>query len=301
MLTIPEMPRMNAHITGLGKPNKAGTRKTLYSLDIDNYEPAVKALTFPLMRNWAKKIGADFHVITERKFPEWPVTYEKIQVGQLAKERGDEWAIFLDADALVNPECFDITNHLPKDTVAHNGKDMCGVRWEMDEYFRRDGRWIGSCNWLAIASEWCLDLWHELDDLTLEQALARIHPTINEHNSGHCKKEHLIDDYTLSRNISKFGLKFLTVNEICGSLRWKKPRVAFGAPIAGPDGKGGTPQTFSWGEEDASPFFYHIYAVSTEVKLANMLAVLSAPQDRGGWALMTEGDVVEFKAKWGLK
>ena len=274
---------------------------TLYTLDIDSYEPAVKALTFPLMKAWAKKVGAEFYVIAERRFPEWPVTYEKLQVGRLAKERGDEWAIFLDADALVNPECFDITDHLKKDTVAHNGKDMCGVRWEMDEYFRRDGRWIGSCNWLAIASEWCLDLWHELDDLTLEQALARIHPTINEHNSGNCKKEHLIDDYVLSRNVSKFGLKFDTVSEICGRLRWKKPRVAFGQPVAGPDGKGGTPQTFAWGEEDASPFFYHIYAVPTEVKLANMLAVLSAPQDRGGWALMTEADVVEFKKKWGLK
>src|SRR5208283_4171994 len=128
--------------------------KTIYTLNIVNYEPAIRELCFPLLQHYAKKIGAALHVIAKRQFPEWPVTYEKLQVYDLAKFHGSEWNIYIDADALVNPECFDFTDHLPKNTVCHNGRDMAGIRWSMDPYFRRDGRWIGSCNWLAIASDW---------------------------------------------------------------------------------------------------------------------------------------------------
>jgi hypothetical protein len=82
---------------------------------------------------------------------------------------------------------------------------MAGVRWSYDQYFRRDGRHIGSCNWFTVASDWCLDLWRPLDDLTLDEALANINITIGERNSRLCGTEHLIDDYTLSRNSRASG------------------------------------------------------------------------------------------------
>jgi hypothetical protein len=285
-------------------------RKTIYTLDIDNYEPAIKELTFPLMQNYAAKIGANLFVIKERKFPEWPVTYEKLQIhtlGAASKPRdgaylnedgnlvhdflyqANDWNIFIDADTLVNPEMFDITDHLRKDTICHNGRDMAGVRWTYDQYFRRDGRHFGSCNWFTVASDWCLDLWRPLDDLTLEEALANIHITVGEHNSGHCKTEHLIDDYVLSRNIARFGLKATTVSEICGNLGWKDPA-----------GRG------------FSPFLFHLYTLSPEEKLRRLLAVVSTPngqviqgpnnQPLGmGWGLMGADEAAEFRRKWGVK
>lgn len=276
-------------------------RKTLYTLNIDNYEPAICDLTYPLMKHYANKIGAQFHIISERKFPDWPVTYEKLQVAEFASAFDDEWSIFIDSDTLINPEMFDVTEQMGKDTVCHNGKDFANVRWSYDKYFRRDGRGWGSCNWFTVGSEWTRDdLWRPLDDLTLEQALANIHITVGEHNSGHCKTEHLIDDYTLSRNIARFGLKATTVGDICGNLGWK-----------GPDGKG------------FSPFLFHLYTLSSADKLKRMIAVLTTPNGKpywedgrggfqqqptvagqppagAGWGLMTMEDLGKFKEKWGV-
>lgn len=300
-------------------------RKVIYTLNIGDYAPEICALTYPFMRRYAQKIGAEFHVITERKFPDWPVVYEKLQIQALSGgplggilvpgkqcriwPEPPDWSIYIDSDALINPEMFCITEHIAKDTVCHNGRDMNGVRWKMDQYFRRDGRWIGSCNWFTIASDWCLDLWRPLDDLTFEQALENIYPTVGEHNSGECKREHLIDDYTLSRNIARFGLKFTTVTDICAGLGWRNPQ---GGGI--------------------SPFLWHKYTLSTQQKVKEMLAVLSTPSGQpafaeqgdairagdgspvvktadgrivgpcgGGWGLMDPQEAAEFRQKWNIR
>jgi hypothetical protein len=206
-------------------------KKCLYLLNIDNYAPEVTALTYPLIKRYAHKIGAEIVQITERKFPDWPITYEKLQIHRLAQETRADWNIYIDSDALVHPECIDWTNHIPRDTIAHNGIDFAGIRWRYDGYFLRDGRNIGSCNWMTIASSWCIDLWQPLD-ISLEEALANIHPTVNELNTV-ITPEHLIDDYTLSRNIARYGLK---VKE----LRLLEKDLGFG-----PD----------------AMFFWHVYTV----------------------------------------
>lgn len=185
--------------------------KTIYTLNIDNYEPEITALTYPYIEKWAKKIGADFKIITDRKFPKWPVTYEKLQIHELGKD--SEWNIYIDSDALVHPDMFDITELMPKDTVLHRGADFAPNRWKYDNYFRRDGRNIGSGNWLTVASDWCLDLWRPFDDLTPEQAVNNIYPIQAELNSV-ITPDHLIDDYALSRNIARFGLKFKKLDNL---------------------------------------------------------------------------------------
>lgn len=194
-------------------------RKTVYTLNIGDYAPEICEITYPLLRHYAHRIGADFHVIKHRCFPKWPVTYEKLQIFRLGEERDDEWSIYIDSDALVHPETVDWTNFLPRDTVAHNGTDMAALRWRYDKYFLRDGRHLGSCNWLTIASSWCRDIWRPLEDLTFEQARDNIYPIVDEivpweHRDGKVvlmpqvvDRDHLIDDYTLSRNIARFGLK----------------------------------------------------------------------------------------------
>jgi hypothetical protein len=283
-------------------------RKTLYTLCVDNYAPEIQALTFPLMKHYAAKIGAEFVVITERKYPEMPITFEKFQVGEMALERGDEWAIFFDADTLIDPEMFDVTNHIGKQTVFHNGKDFNGIRWTWDRYMKRDGRGIGSCTWCVGASEWTVeDLWAK-PNIPLEEILGNIHITVGEHNSGHCKTEHLIDDYLLSRNIARFGLAFTTIMEVCGNLGVKGPQGQF-----------------------VSPWLWHLYTISNEDKVRRMLAVLSTPREQPafefagqimdspagpvcktadgrvhqpcgrGWGLMQRDQADEFRKKWSAK
>jgi hypothetical protein len=187
-------------------------KKTIFTLNVDNYAPEICALTYPRIQKYAEKIGADFHIISERKYPDMPPVYEKLQIKELGKKMGNDWNIYIDSDALVHPETIDFTELINKDTVLHNGSDMASIRWTYDEYFKRDGRNIGSCNWLTIASDWCLDLWTPLD-IPFEEALKNIHPIVNELATG-VNAEHLIDDYTLSRNIAKYGLKFKTIMDL---------------------------------------------------------------------------------------
>lgn len=196
-------------------------KKTLFVLNVDNYAPEITEVTYPLLKHYAEKIGADFYEIRERKFPDFPPVYEKLQIYELAREMGNDWNIYIDADALIHPDMYDMTDHLQKDTVLHNGRDRAGNRWKYDRFFRRDGRHISSCNWFTIGSDWCIELWHPLDDLTKEEAIANIHPVASELNTV-VIPGHLIDDYTLSRNISKYGLKCTTTHDIHQRLGYSK-------------------------------------------------------------------------------
>jgi hypothetical protein len=188
-------------------------RKTLWTLNIGNYAPELCELTYPLLLGYARKIGADFQIINERRFPEMPVTYEKLQIFYLG--RGNDWNVYVDSDAMVFPDMFDVTERIPKDTVVHYGRDFADNRFRADAYFRRDGRNIGACNWFAAASDWCIDLWHPLEDMhtnmiAVPQALEAIKPIVIERQAG-IDREHLIDDYVLSRNIARYGLKYRCV------------------------------------------------------------------------------------------
>ena len=188
-------------------------KKTLFTLAIDNWQPEICDITFPLLKRYADKMGADFYVIKDRKFPEFPITYEKLQIYQLAQEMENDFSVYFDADALVHPETPDITDLLPKDTVAHNGVDK-NIRYKTDRFFWRDGRGISSCNWCTIASDYCIELWKPPEDLTPQECIDRCYPSVDEANSGVITPYHLIDDFILSRNIAKYGLKFKTLINI---------------------------------------------------------------------------------------
>ncbi len=219
-------------------------KKTIFTVCVDNYAPEITALTYPLIKHHADKIGADFHTIKERRFSGWPPVYEKLQIYELAQQMGNDWNIYIDSDALIHPDLMDITNHLAKDTVCHHGNDMAGNRWRYDRFFHRDGRHIGSCNWFTIASDWCVELWKPLDDLTFEEAIKNIFPIVNELNTI-VTAHHLIDDYTLSRNIAKYGLKFTSAIQIMRNLGFEKPG-----------------------------FFWHEYTIPIDEKVVKMKKVL---------------------------
>lgn len=259
-------------------------KKVLITLDIGNYQPAIKALTMPRMKWYADKIGAEFVSITERKFPEWPIVMEKFQCAQIAKERDADWSIFFDADALISPEMFDVTVNAPPDTVLFNGKDMSQIRFFPDKYFRRDGRFIGACDWFCAAPRWCYEDLYSMPEMTPEEAFKNISVTIQEHGSGMFLDNHLIDDYTLSRNVARFGLKHDTVLDICGRMGM---RDQFGRGV--------------------NPYFFHLYSMPEQEKLDRMLQVLSSPPNQSidvgggrpmqGWHMMSAQDVADFRKR----
>lgn len=178
--------------------------KALWTLNIGGYAPEITQVTYPYLRAYADKIGAEFRVIEERQWPSAPATYEKLQLFKLGEQY--DWNIYIDSDALVHPDMFDVTRHIYPDTVMQYGADLAGTRWKDDKYFRRDTRHISSCNWFTVASSDCLDLWHPLEDMSIDEALRNIQPHLKERKT--CSDGHLIDDYVLSRNIARYGLRY---------------------------------------------------------------------------------------------
>ncbi len=192
-------------------------KKTIYTLNINDYAPDILALTRPWLEFYANRIGAEIVDITERKWPDMPIVYEKLQIYELAKTNGSDWNIYIDSDCLIHPETIDFTNFLPKDTVLQAGKDMANIRWRYDKYFLRDGRNIGTCNWFTIFSDWCLDLYHPIEDMTLDECRKFMFPTVVEQNTV-IDRDHLIDDFVLSRNVARYGLKYKNVPEVLKEL-----------------------------------------------------------------------------------
>ncbi len=249
------------------------------TLNIGNYQPAIRALTYPLMQQYAEKIRAEFVEITERKFPDWPVVMEKFQCAEIGRKYDADWVIFFDADALVSPEFFNPTTHLGLDTVLFNGKDMSEIRFYPDKYFLRDGRRIGACDWHCCSPRWVRDDLYSFPDISLEECVNNIKVTTGEHNSGLFKDNHLIDDYVLSRNVARFGLKHDTNLDLCARMGWRNPQ----------NGQG------------VNQYLFHLYAITEQEKINRMLQHLSTPAEQGGWGLMTADDVLQFRGQWNLK
>jgi hypothetical protein len=230
-------------------------KKTLYTLNLnpEKYQD-ITTLTYPWLKHYAKKIGADFFEITERKFPGWPPTFEKLQVYELGRKHGNDWNIFFDADTMIHPDALDFTIQLPKDTVAHHGSDMANFRFVYDRFYMRDGRNIGSATWACVCSDWCIEMMEPPTDITPDEVNRAIFPTAAELRGGMAPIR-LIEDFLIGRNIAKYGLKFITFKEIMKRLGL-----------------------------EAIGHFFHIYNVPRAQKIEHMkqLLALNPPH---GWGL----------------
>jgi hypothetical protein len=213
-------------------------KRALFTLNINDYCPAIREITYPLFKYYAGKIGAEFIEITGRKFPEWPVVYEKLQIHQLGRKY--DWSIFFDADAMVHPECIDFTWLLPAGSVLHNAVDMAAVRFRYDEFFAKDGRNLGTTGWFSASHKDAIDFWRPTDQ-TVQEVLDCCRLTVGERNSGLMDDGHLVDDYVKSRNLARYGFPHTIVKELL-------PKVGLGE----------------------AEFFWHSYNITDAEKIQKM-------------------------------
>ena len=221
-------------------------KKTLYTLNLnpEDYRE-ITDMTYPLLKHYAVKCGAEFYEIKERKFEAegWPANYEKFQVYDLARAREDEWSIFFDCDALIHPNTPDFTEIVPKDTCLHNGADFSPFRFKKDRFYMRDGRHIGSATWCCICSDWCIEMMEPCRDMTPAEVEDMIFPTADELKRG-VTPIRLVEDFLIGRNIAKYGLKFKMIKTVMKE----------------------------WEVENAQ-MFYHVYAIPKVEKIFKMAEI----------------------------
>jgi hypothetical protein len=185
-------------------------KKVLWTLDVDNYLPEVTKLTYPYLRLYAQKIGAEFRIIDTRKFPKHAPVYEKLQIHELGG--GNDYNVFIDADALIHPDFFDITAMLPNDVCFHLREDFSPIRFRPQPEQIADGRFIGTCGWFAVSTKRTHIMWRPVDMLK-EEMDGNLFPTVGEKQHG-ITAEHLEDDFAVSLNIAKYGLKHFTYKDL---------------------------------------------------------------------------------------
>jgi hypothetical protein len=167
-------------------------KKCIHVLNIGNYYPELTEITLPLIEKYSRRIGADLNIITDRKYNDYPVTYEKMQVHDYGKNYN--WNILMDLDLLVNPNAPDITIN-PKDKVYTQYIFNASNYFQADRFFIRDGRDVALCAFFVMTTDLTHDLWKPLKGSYQE----------NQHKT---KREHIIDEYCISNNMAKYGLKY---------------------------------------------------------------------------------------------
>ena len=186
-------------------------RKLIHVVNINNFFPELFALTYPTIRSYAERNGYMINMITERKFPDYPINYEKMQVYEDGKNA--EVNILCDADMLIHPEFPDVTKFLKRDSISFNDNYNISWKYHVDriKYFMRDGRDVGIATNFVVSSDWTHDVW---EPLSLSQKdiedLAKKENTDTGGADGR-GWGHYADEFALSYNMAKYGLKYTGV------------------------------------------------------------------------------------------
>ena len=186
-------------------------RKLIHVVNINDFFPELFALTYPTIRSYAERNGYMINMITERKFPDYPINYEKMQVYEDGKNA--EVNILCDADMLIHPEFPEVTEFLKRDSIAFNDNYNISWKYHVDriKYFMRDARDVGIATNFVVSSDWTHDVW---EPLSLSQKdiedLAKKENTDTGGADGR-GWGHYADEFALSYNMAKYGLKYTGV------------------------------------------------------------------------------------------
>jgi hypothetical protein len=191
-------------------------KKLIVTMNIDNYLPKLWEMTFPFLERYAQKIRAEIKVITEKKFKECGIQWEKFQTYELSK--GYDFTLFVDADVLIHPDTPDLFSFLDKNEILYKG--FYTFRYSQDDiYFRRDGRYIDIHGFIQAASDWTRDIWNPVCELTNEEIKTNIFPFQSEINFGYSTKNGtFLDEWQMSRNVAKYGLKAKHIQDLFGKF-----------------------------------------------------------------------------------
>jgi hypothetical protein len=165
----------------------------IFVVRVDDYLPELCAITLPRIEAYANRIGAKFTLISTRKYPEFPPTYEKLQVYELGKN--NDYNILLDADIVLADDFEDITKNVPLNGVGFWHEYRASGLFAPDQYFFRDNRNVGVATNMLVVPRACHDIFTPLE-IDAEEAKKRTN------------RWFIIDEYCISRNLAKFGIKY---------------------------------------------------------------------------------------------
>jgi hypothetical protein len=168
----------------------------IHLLNIGNFFPELTELTYPTIEVFAKKIKADINIITERKLSSDNILVEKLQIYEDGKNY--DYNMFLDLDLLIHPLCYNPFVNIPKFHVAFKDSHDADKVFVKDKYFEKDGRNVGVSSCCVFTTRDTHHIWKPIEELSLEQI-----------NKNIIQDRKNVDEYTLSRNLAKYNIKYI--------------------------------------------------------------------------------------------
>lgn len=172
-------------------------KKIIHCVYINDYFPELWEMCLPTIKAYAHKTGSELNIITQRKFSEWHINYEKFQVYEDGKHADANFLI--DADILIHPDFPDFATGITfSHHIAFNDNYHASTKFHVENnlYFQRDGRDVGIASNAVISFKSTHDVWEPL----------KITP--EEGRKITFVREGDIDEYCLSHNMAKYGLKY---------------------------------------------------------------------------------------------
>lgn len=103
-------------------------------------------LTFPRIRQYAERIGADLHIISTRVYPDVNICYEKFQMRGLLDRY--ERIAYVDGDILIRPHAKNIFEHAPIGSFAAMNEAQYVHCWSPERALEQlvPHGWVGPWN-----------------------------------------------------------------------------------------------------------------------------------------------------------
>lgn len=149
-----------------------------------------------MVRAYVQRIGATLNIIYHRKFPQFPVEYEAMQIWEAGA--AFDWNLHIAAGMLLGDKLPDPTNYASTDRVATNMTFGAQFVFETagNIYFERDERYIGISEGILLSHAQTHDIWQPLPG-----SFASYRDLIKD------GRHERIASYALSVNLAKYGLK----------------------------------------------------------------------------------------------
>ena len=166
---------------------------------VNDYLPDLCAVTFPNLQEFADRLGAEFKVIRDRKFPTFPPSYEKLQIHELGRDY--DWNILIDADIIIHPDMPDPRTRTGKSSLGvYYGYDLRVAMKRMDPYMisyakAHHNRFHGVVTNFLVSGRAVHDIWTPLD-VSFEEC------------KDWCCRPHILDEYAVSRNLGQFNIPY---------------------------------------------------------------------------------------------
>lgn len=176
-------------------------KKAIHIVNIDNFFPELWELTYPTIKAYSDRINADLNIISKRYYSLYcqdklSVNFEKMQVWRDGSNYDANF--LLDADVLIHNKFPDFTTIVPNHHIGFNHNYHASTKFNIEDniYFQRDGRDVGIASNAVVAYKSTHEIFKpnsiQISDI----------PDI-------CKvREGDIDEYNLSLNLAKYGLKY---------------------------------------------------------------------------------------------